>query len=84
MVHEYLPTGVCSMRITVEVEENKVKSVKFLGGCAGNTQGVAALVEGMDIDEAIKKIKGIDCRGKGTSCPDQLAIALEEVKTKVS
>lgn len=84
MVHEYLPTGVCSMRITVEVEENKVKSVKFLGGCAGNTQGVAALVEGMDIDEAIKKLKGIDCRGKGTSCPDQLAIALEEVKTKVS
>ena len=83
MVHEYLPTGVCSMRITVEVEENKIKSVKFLGGCAGNTKGVAALVEGMDIDEAIKKLKGIDCRGKGTSCPDQLAIALEEVKIKV-
>ena len=84
MVHEYLPTGVCSMRITVEVEENKIKSVKFLGGCAGNTKGVAALVEGMEIDEAIKRLKGIDCRGKGTSCPDQLAIALEEVKTKVS
>jgi uncharacterized protein (TIGR03905 family) len=83
MVHEYLPTGVCSMRITVEVEENKIKSVKFLGGCAGNTKGVAALVEGMDIDEAIKRLKGIDCRGKGTSCPDQLAIALEEVKIKV-
>lgn len=83
MVHEYLPTGVCSMRITIEVEENKIKSVKFLGGCAGNTKGVAALVEGMDIDEAIKRLKGIDCRGKGTSCPDQLAIALEEVKIKV-
>lgn len=83
MVHEYLPTGVCSMRITIEVEENKIKSVKFLGGCAGNTKGVAALVEGMDIDEAIKRLKGIDCRGKGSSCPDQLAIALEEVKIKV-
>lgn len=83
MVHEYLPKGVCSMKITVEVEENIIKNVKFLGGCAGNTKGVAALIEGMNIDDAIKRIKGIECGGKGTSCPDQLAIALEEIKEKV-
>ena len=83
MVHEYLPKGVCSMKITVEVEENIIKNVKFLGGCAGNTKGVAALIEGMNIDDGIKRIKGIECGGKGTSCPDQLAIALEEIKEKV-
>lgn len=84
MVHEYLPIGVCSMKMTIEVEENIIKSVNFLGGCAGNTQGVASLIKGMEIDEAIKRLKGIDCRGRGTSCPDQLAIALEQIKEKVS
>ena len=84
MVHEYLPVGVCSMKMTIEVEENIIKSVNFLGGCAGNTQGVASLIKGMEIDEAIKRLKGIDCRGRGTSCPDQLAIALEQIKEKVS
>ena len=83
MVYEYLPVGVCSMKMTIEVEDNVIKSVKFLGGCAGNTQGVSALIKGMNIDEAIKRIKGIDCGGKGTSCPDQLAIALEQIKSKV-
>lgn len=84
MVHEYFPVGVCSMKMTIEVEEDIIKSVNFLGGCAGNTQGVASLIKGMNIDEAIKRLKGIDCRGKGTSCPDQLAIALEQIKAKVS
>ena len=84
MVHEYFPVGVCSMKMTIEVEENIVKSVNFLGGCAGNTQGVASLIKGMNIDEAIERLKGIDCRGRGTSCPDQLAIALEQIKAKVS
>lgn len=84
MVHEYLPVGVCSMKMTIEVEENIIKSVNFLGGCAGNTQGVAALIKGMNIDEAIERLKGIDCRGRGTSCPDQLAIALKQIKAKVS
>lgn len=82
MVYEYTPVGVCSMRITIEVEDEKIKSVKFLGGCAGNTQGVASLIAGMNIDEAIKRLKGIDCAGRGTSCPDQLAKALEEIKQK--
>ena len=60
------------------MEGDKVRNVKFVGGCAGNTQGVAALIEGMDAEEAIKRLKGIDCRGRGTSCPDQLATAIEE------
>ena len=82
MVHEYNPVGVCSMKIIIETDDEKniIKSVKFIGGCHGNTQGVAALLVGMDIDEAISRLKGIDCGGRGTSCPDQLAIALEEIK----
>lgn len=80
MVYSYEPKGVCSMKMNIEVEENIIKSVEIVGGCAGNTQGVAALVAGMHIDEAIKRLKGIDCRGRGTSCPDQLAIALEQIK----
>lgn len=83
MTYSYEPQGVCSMRMDIEVEGNIIKSVKIIGGCAGNTQGVAALVAGMDIDEAIRRLKGIDCRGRGTSCPDQLAIALEQIKEKV-
>lgn len=83
MTYSYEPQGVCSMRMDIEVEGNIIKSVKIIGGCAGNTQGVAALVTGMDIDEAIRRLKGIDCRGRGTSCPDQLAIALEQIKEKV-
>lgn len=78
----YQTRGVCSRAIDVEVEGNKVKSVKFNGGCMGNTQGVAALVVGMDIDEAISRLKGINCQGRGTSCPDQLALALEQIKTQ--
>ncbi len=85
MIHEYFPVGVCSMKIEVDVDENTkiINSVKFIGGCAGNTQGVAILAQGMHIDDVIAKVKGIDCRGRGTSCPDQLAKALEEVKAKI-
>lgn len=72
--------GVCSRSIDFDVVDNKVTNVKFEGGCSGNTQGVAALVEGMDIDEAIKRMKNIKCGFKPTSCPDQLAIALEQYK----
>ena len=80
MIHEYFPVGVCSMKIEVDVDENTkiINSVKFIGGCAGNTQGVAILAQGMHIDDVIAKVKGIDCRGRGTSCPDQLSKALEE------
>lgn len=69
--------GTCSKMITVTIEENKIKHVQFYGGCHGNTQGVAALVKGMSVQEAINKLKGIDCGGQGTSCPDQLSKALE-------
>ena len=64
----------------IDVENNIIKNVKIIGGCAGNTQGVARLVQGMNIDEAIKRLKGILCGDKATSCPDQLAKALEEIK----
>ena len=69
--------GTCSREISFDVVDNKVTNVRFLGGCSGNTQGVAALVEGMDVNEAIKRMDGIDCAGRGTSCPDQLAKALK-------
>ncbi|MDY5808050.1 MAG: TIGR03905 family TSCPD domain-containing protein [Lachnospira sp.] len=72
--------GVCSSAIDFDVVDNKVTNVRFQGGCSGNTQGVAALVEGMNIDEAIKRMKGIKCGFKPTSCPDQLATALEQYK----
>lgn len=73
---KYNTKGVCSRPITFDVKDNKVTDVQFEGGCSGNTQGVARLVEGMDIDEAIKRMKGIRCGFKSTSCPDQLALAL--------
>lgn len=80
MVYQYEPKGVCSMQMNIEVEGEIIKSVQIIGGCAGNTKGVSVLVEGMNINDAIKKLKGIDCRGRGTSCPDQLAKALEKIK----
>ena len=84
MVYQYEPRGVCSMQMNIEVEDEIIKSVEIIGGCAGNTKGVSALVEGMNINEAIKRLKGIDCRGRGTSCPDQLAIALERIKEQTA
>ena len=80
MDYTYKTSGVCSRRITFSVEDNKVHNVHFEGGCHGNSQGVAALIEGMDVDEAISRIKGIRCGMKTTSCPDQLARALEQTK----
>ncbi|MCD7854798.1 MAG: TIGR03905 family TSCPD domain-containing protein [Clostridiales bacterium] len=77
---EYTTRGVCSRQIHFEVEENKLHNVTFVGGCSGNTQGVGRLVEGMEVDEAIKRLKGIRCGFRPTSCPDQLARALEEWK----
>lgn len=74
----YKTSGVCSREIHIEVEEGIITSCAFVGGCHGNTQGVAALVTGMKVEDAISKLSGIDCRGRGTSCPDQLAKALKE------
>ena len=80
MDYEYKTRGVCSRRITFSVEEGKVRNVFFDGGCNGNGKGVSALVEGMDVDEAISRMRGIRCGMKPTSCPDQLAQALEQTK----
>ncbi|MGN0341792.1 MAG: TIGR03905 family TSCPD domain-containing protein [Roseburia sp.] len=74
----YKTSGVCSKEIHIEVEGDTVKSVQFVGGCHGNTTGISALVAGMKVSDVIERLKGIDCRGRGTSCPDQLAKALEE------
>lgn len=71
------PQGVCSTRIDIEVKGDVIQSVKFTNGCPGNTHGVANLVVGMKVEEAIRRLEGIDCGGKGTSCPDQLAKALK-------
>lgn len=73
----YTPSGVCSKGIDFELEEGIVKNVRFTGGCSGNTQGVAALIQGMPAEEAIRRLKGLKCGFKSTSCPDQLAKALE-------
>ena len=75
---EYTTSGVCSRAIKFEVEDGIVKNVKFIGGCNGNTQGVAALAEGMPVDEVISRLEGIRCGARPTSCPDQLARALKE------
>ena len=74
---EYKTSGTCSRMVNVEIEDGVIKSCEFIGGCAGNTKGVAALVVGMNATEAIEKLKGIKCGFKPTSCPDQLARALE-------
>ena len=78
----YITHGVCSRKIDIVVEDGYIKEVKFHGGCAGNTQGVARLLVGMSIDEAIERLEGIKCGFKSTSCPDQLAKALKEYKNK--
>lgn len=78
----YKTKGTCSTEIHLEIKDNKIESCNFIRGCAGNLLGIGSLVQGMNIDEAIQKLKGIDCRGKGTSCPDQLALALEEYRNQ--
>ena len=82
MQYEYRTRGVCASKILLDVEDGIVKSVRFIGGCNGNTQGVAKLVEGMPVDEVISRLKGIRCGMKQTSCPDQLAEALVEMQLK--
>ena len=74
----YTPRGVCARRIELTLDGETVKSVKFIGGCSGNTQGVSALAEGMNATEVIARLSGIRCGFKNTSCPDQLAKALQE------
>ena len=75
---KYNTSGTCSREIQFEVIDGKLHDVQFVGGCNGNLKGVGVLVEGMEIHEAIRRLKGIKCGMKGTSCPDQLATALEQ------
>ena len=80
MQYTYRTKGVCSQMISFEINDNKLSNVQFFGGCNGNLKGIGALVEGMDIDDVITRVEGIKCGMKSTSCPDQLAKALKEVK----
>ena len=77
-MNTYKTRGTCSRAIEYEVTDGVITECRFVGGCMGNTQGVATLVKGMKVEEAIRKLKGIQCGARGTSCPDQLARALEE------
>jgi len=78
--YSFKPKGVCAMQIDFDIDEDKhIHNVRFLGGCPGNTTAVSRLVDGLSIDETIKRLSGIVCRG-GTSCPDQLAKALKEIR----
>ena len=79
----YIPRGVCARMIDIELKGDIIQSVRFQGGCSGNTQGVAALVRGMRASDAIERLSGIRCGFKATSCPDQLAIALKEALEQI-
>ena len=85
MTYTYTPKGVCSRKIVIDIDENTntINSVSFTGGCNGNLQGISALVKGKKPEEIIDALKGIDCNFKGTSCPDQLACALEEIEEQL-
>ena len=78
MAYSYRTKGVCSRHITFDIVDGKVTNVHFDGGCSGNTKGIASLVEGMPAEEAIRRMEGITCGFKGTSCPDQLAKAIRQ------
>ncbi|MBQ8379404.1 MAG: TIGR03905 family TSCPD domain-containing protein [Clostridia bacterium] len=83
MQYTYTPEGVCSKQMIIDIDDvtDTVKSVKIVGGCPGNTIGVSKLVEGKKVNEVIELLKGIPCGYRGTSCPDQLAKALEQIKS---
>lgn len=81
---QFQTKGTCCKLIYLQIENNVISDIEFLGGCSGNLQGIRALVKGMNIDDVIAKLQGIDCNGKGTSCPDQLAACLIEYKKQKS
>ena len=82
MVYKYATKGTCARSIEFELDGETVKNIRFEGGCNGNLKGIGALVEGMDIDDVIARVEGIKCGMKSTSCPDQLAQALEEIRAQ--
>ena len=84
MQYIYKTKGTCSVQITIDInDDNKIENVQFLGGCNGNLKGINALVKGMKIDDVITRLEGITCGFKSTSCPDQLATALKQIKEKI-
>ena len=78
----YTPQGVCSRQMVVEAEDGVITDVQVLGGCNGNLKGIMSLLKGMSVEHAIARLEGIDCGGRGTSCPDQLAPALRQLKAQ--
>lgn len=78
MTFQYTPRGVCSRRMTFEIENGIVTDLKVEGGCNGNLKGIASLVKGLPVKDVIERLSGINCGVKGTSCPDQIAQALEK------
>ena len=82
MNYTYYTKGTCSRKIILDIDGDILRSVRFEGGCNGNLKGIGSLCAGMKIDDIIKKLKGTTCGFKSTSCPDQLAIALEEYRSK--
>ena len=77
---EFNPKGVCSRHYTIDIEDGIIKDIHIEGGCAGNLKGISNILIGMDVDHVIERFKGVDCNGKGTSCPDQIARALMEYR----
>lgn len=80
MTVTYSPKGVCSRKMTVSEDDGVITDAKIIGGCGGNSQGICKLVIGMKVEDAISRLSGIDCEGRGTSCPDQLSFALRQLK----
>lgn len=84
MEYTYRPRGVCAQQMEMDIVDGKLHSLKVLGGCSGNLQGIGKLVEGMEIEEVIKRLEGVRCGFKSTSCPDQLAQALKKYLAEVN
>ena len=82
MIHSHITRGTCSRQIDIELDGDTIKNITFIGGCNGNTQGIAKLVKGMKAQEVIDLLEGTDCGGRGTSCPDQLAKGLRDALKK--
>ncbi len=84
MKFEYVPRNVCSRHYTLDIEDNKIRSLQVEGGCQGNLGGISRIVVGMDVDDVIKAFEGVDCHGRGTSCPDQISKALKAYKAQAN
>ena len=84
MKFEYVPKNVCSRHYTLDIEDNKIRSLQVEGGCQGNLGCISRIVVGMDVDDVIKAFEGVDCHGRGTSCPDQISRALKAYKAQAN